>query len=866
MSNLTKPVVSVNNDDDDLLPGAIGDAIRAGFPPNLLIPICPWNYQQWGPRNAGKRPARWAGAMWAGLSAWESGVEVQELVGADRQGANCGLRCGVPSGGRQYAVIDVDLECVSHVAEMMAHLVPRLGGDACLIRATRAGRAAILVGISSLIPGHHQAIELTHQQDGPAGKLEVLTTGQQCVIGGTHQSGNRITWFRAGEPKRKSTAPPINEGVFEVDDFDALIELVIEALRAAKADGFFEWRRTSGGNGGEGVPTGHAVPPGLEVRHLLQLLEELPNPASCDYTTWLNIMMAVDGTMQGLEAANGPLDESAHTAIAFAVADHATRWEAPKGVCTHEEGLGKWEGSIRGQSRDLGWDALCRFANQLGAGCTVFAIELDMAGIELEERPADQTEPDAAAEGKEEKPRSSDRAPAFSEELIALAFAEKHSAQLQYVDTWGQWLVWDGKVWTKDETRLALCLARPLCREQARKADTQKLARQLAGVSTMSAVIRLACTDRRIAATSSEWDQDIWALNTPDGVVDLKTGKLYPHLPDARMTKTTKVGPGGDCPTWIRFLDQVTGGDRELQGYLKRFAGYSLTGDTSEHALAFLWGPGGNGKGTFLNPLRALMGDYAAVAPMDAFTATTGQRHPTDMAMLRGARLVVAQETAEGSHWDEQRVTALTGGDRISARFMRQDFFEYDPQFKLIFAGNHKPQIRNANEAIRRRLNLIPFEFRVPEKQKDKKLGDKLKAEWGGILQWMVEGCLEWQQVGLQPPDRVRVATEDYLQAEDCISQWVSEKCETGKDMWALSSDLFASWKFWAEAVGEPVRSQKRFSQALMARGFRNDDTTRGPNGQSGFAGVRPRNSLAADKAEAEGIVAEDKPSPDVIH
>ena len=167
----------------------------------------------------------------------------------------------------------------------------------------------------------------------------------------------------------------------------------------------------------------------------------------------------------------------------------------------------------------------------------------------------------AAANGEGKKPQSSDRAPDFSEESIALAFAEKHSAHLQYVDTWGSWLVWDGLVWRKDETRLALDLARPLCREQARKADTQKLARQLAGASTASAVVRLACTDRRIAATAGEWDRDIWALNTPDGVVDLKTGKLYPHHPDLRMTKITKVGPGGDCPTWIRFLNQVTGGE-----------------------------------------------------------------------------------------------------------------------------------------------------------------------------------------------------------------------------------------------------------------------------------------------------------------
>ena len=168
------------------------------------------------------------------------------------------------------------------------------------------------------------------------------------------------------------------------------------------------------------------------------------------------------------------------------------------------------------------------------------------------------------------------------------------------------------------------------------------------------------------------------------------------------------------CPRWQRFLDQVTAGDQDLQRFLRRIAGYGLTGSTREHALFFFYGTGANGKGTFLNTLTAILGDYAKVAGMDTFTESHTDRHPTELAMLRGARIVAAQETEEGRRWAESRIKALTGGDPITARFMRQDFFTYTPQFKLLIAGNHKPGLRNIDEAIRRRFHLLPFTVRIP--------------------------------------------------------------------------------------------------------------------------------------------------------
>ena len=200
----------------------------------------------------------------------------------------------------------------------------------------------------------------------------------------------------------------------------------------------------------------------------------------------------------------------------------------------------------------------------------------------------------------------------------------------------------------------------------------------------MAAVERLARTDRRHAAAIEDWDRDPWLLNTPGGTVDLRTGDIKPNDPNDLITKATAVAPGGGCPKFREFLARVTDGDQDLQAFLQRMAGYGLTGSTREHALFFLYGTGANGKSVFLNTLSGAAGDYHVTAPMEAFIASHSDRHPTELAMLRGARLVTAIETEEGRRWAESRIKTLTGGDPISARFMRQDFFEFLPVFKLM--------------------------------------------------------------------------------------------------------------------------------------------------------------------------------------
>ncbi len=405
-----------------------------------------------------------------------------------------------------------------------------------------------------------------------------------------------------------------------------------------------------------------------------------------------------------------------------------------------------------------------------------------------------------------------------NEDSIALAFASIYCDTLRYCHDWGFWLKWCGTHWHHEKTKQAFDYARALARTYNAKND-----RSLAKSATASGVERYAQSDRRLATTSDAWDQDHWVLATPDGTVDLRTGTLRDASPDDHITKITACGLGNDCPTWIEFLEQATDHDAALMDYLQRVAGYCLTGSVKEHALFFVYGEGGNGKGTFINAIQAILSDYARVAQMDTFAASKNDKHPTEIAFLRGARLVTAQETEEDRHWADVKIKALTGGDPITAHFMRQDPFTFLPTFKLLFAGNHKPALRTVDEAIRRRFQIIPF-INKPAKPDDM-LSEKLQAEYPGILSWMIEGCLNWQKVGLQPPPVVTDATSEYFEEQNTFQQWLNSCCEIGMSKTDTSARLFGSWKRWCESNGEKAGSSKAFAERLKTAHFKKDDT-----------------------------------------
>lgn len=410
-----------------------------------------------------------------------------------------------------------------------------------------------------------------------------------------------------------------------------------------------------------------------------------------------------------------------------------------------------------------------------------------------------------------------------SEDLIALSFAAQFGTSMRFDHDEGRWFEWDGTCWRRDETERGFHYAREIGR---RMGDGK---RNMCKASVASGAERFCRSDPSLAVTSKNWDQDIWLLGTPGGVVDLRDGQLLPSSPSYGITKLAAVTPAPGKPKrWLSFLDEATGGDLEVINFLQEWCGYGLTGDTREHALLFVHGGGGNGKSVFINTFTKLMGDYAVTAAMETFTAAKGERHSTDVAMLKGARLVTASETEEGKAWAEARIKQMTGADPITARFMRRDNFTYLPQFKLTIVGNHAPVMHNVDEAMRRRFRIVPFD-RKPSKP-DRKLEDKLREEWPQILQWMIEGCLRWQEHGLSHPTAMREATDAYFEAQDVFGQWIEAYCNTGLREWEQVGKLFASWTKFARDSGEDAGTAKRFSGTMQKRGFtpgRMSDLTR---------------------------------------
>lgn len=407
----------------------------------------------------------------------------------------------------------------------------------------------------------------------------------------------------------------------------------------------------------------------------------------------------------------------------------------------------------------------------------------------------------------------------LTEDGLAMAFSARTGGLLRFCAALGGWMVYESGYWQKDELRVPYRHARGLVREKAKALELSAAQRtKLRSATTVNAIVSLASSDAVHAITQDAFDADAWLLNTPAGVVDLRTGTTRAGRPTDYCTKVVRVGPGGDAPRWRQFLQEVTGNDPELIAYLHRLVGYWLTGATTEHALVFVYGTGGNGKSVFLNTLLELLGSYGRQAPMSLFEAKAHDGHPTELAMLRGSRLVVATETEEGRSWAESRIKMMTGGDPITARFMHRDFFTYVPQFKPVIAGNHRPRFRNVDDALRRRLHLVPFTQRFLNP--DRELSARLQAEAGGILAWAIEGCLAWQRDGLQPPDIVRLATDEYLEQEDSVGAWLAECCLTAPNAWSASADLWRSWEQWANQRGEFVGSQKRLAEWLVARGF----------------------------------------------
>lgn len=423
-----------------------------------------------------------------------------------------------------------------------------------------------------------------------------------------------------------------------------------------------------------------------------------------------------------------------------------------------------------------------------------------------------------------------------------------HGEDLRYVPPWDQWLVWDDARWAKDETgevmRRAKQTALSIFREAAEGRNSEALGKHAVrsqSEARIRAMVSLARSEPEIPVLPSQLDTDPWALNALNGTIDLRTGKLREHRRSELHTKVVPVeyDPDAECPTWIAFLEQIMGGDQELIGFVQRAVGYSLTGVTSEQVLFFGLGTGANGKSTFLEVLSTIFGDYATQIDCSSLTTQRQETTRNDLARLFGARLVSGAEWEDGHRLSEVTVKALTGGDKIVARFLHKEYFEFTPAFKLWIAANHKPVIRGTDHAIWRRIRLIPFAVTIPEEQRDKELPEKLLAERAGVLAWAVRGCIEWQKSGLGLPKAVRDATDGYREEMDSLGSFLEDRCEMHPTATVTPKTLWEAYLKWCEESGEtPLKSQTLFGKRLTERGITRD---RGTRGERLYLGIRLR-------------------------
>jgi putative DNA primase/helicase len=424
----------------------------------------------------------------------------------------------------------------------------------------------------------------------------------------------------------------------------------------------------------------------------------------------------------------------------------------------------------------------------------------------------------------------------LTEDALAIEFTRRHRDDLLYVHEWGKWLRWDGQRWAPERTLAVYDLARRLVRDL----DAEpKLAARIESAATVNAIVSLARSDRAHARVTEQFDRDPWSLNTPAGTIDLRTGAVRPHARLDGLTKITPVAPSAfTAPLWQACLETWTRGDAELIAFLQRLCGYWCTGSVREENVVLVYGPGGNGKTKFIETVRGCLGhDYTTGLAMETLLITQGEQHPTDLADLRSKRLAIAMETEEGRRLAEAKMKMLTGGDRIRARYMRQDFFEFQPTHKIVIVGNHRPALRNVDEAMRRRLVLIPFDATIPPEQRDPQLADKLAAERPAILGWMLAGCRAWLERGLDPPERVRVATTEYLDSADAFGRWLEERCVLGSTHYITKAAAFESWKAWADGAGEHVGSMRQLAERLL-QVPRVDEGRRGKDRERVWIGV----------------------------
>lgn len=754
------------------------------------------------PDQRGKAPGRFDGnrGNWAGYN-WREFQPLREHVkqwqGAHK--ANIGLHA------HNFPAVDIDVLDAQAVDEIRAAAIRVLGPAPC--RIGRAPKTLLVYGTAA--PFTRMRLHLKRGDE--KGLIEILGDGQQYLVAGTHP-GTMKPYEWTGQP---------------LHEWDPLDDLAL--IDVAKCEAFFEeaeavldllgWTCEREGKprlaSDNGLVQEYLAAPSFEA--CKAAVDALPNTSdlfpSRDAMNQVGYAIKASVGDAGLELFQ----------------DWAGRWA--DGTNDPDYVAHEWERMV--PPFRVGWEWLSGQAKKLGGYSDAeddFEADATLAlpddfGV-LPAPPGAPPAPPAASD----PPDSNPPPPKYSDHAVAQRFCDTFGDRFRYVKPLGGWQAYSEKagVWAPDDKCKAEAAMQRVCASYAEVANNdvnlntsqrRSIVMALTKAGTVGNALNLARARKPVSGLSpSDFDQDTMLLNTPTGIVDLRTGLLSKHDPEKLHTRSTAVGPKAGVPKrWLAFLEEALGGDQDVIGWLQIMAGYWLTGETTEQQLTFLWGEGGNGKGVFANTLADLMGEYAMRTGSSTFAATRNEQHAEGVARLRGARMVLTSETQEGQAWDEAKVKAATGGDVLTARHMHQGSFDYVPQFKLLFLGNNKPRIRSLDRAMKRRIHLVEMN-RTPAKV-NPKLARELKAEWPQILQWAIEGCQRWVAQELALPAAVKAATQEYFGEEDIIGQFLEDCCDTTDTRGFVSAmALWKAWERWAADNGELIRTQTWFGRQIHAR------------------------------------------------
>jgi P4 family phage/plasmid primase-like protien len=776
-------------------------------------------------QDMGKVPAKcnpfdeWYGYNWR-AEPKPSHARVQSWLD---DGANIGLKA------TNFPAVDIDVTNTS-----LANLIQRLAGQHLGLAPVRVGRAPKRLMIYKTTEPFRR-MRLWIKQGDEKHLIEVLGDGQQYVVAGTHPvTGKPYSW----------TQEPFNvEYLTEIthDDVEAFFTLVEDAVDLF---GYECEREGSGALARDRQEIDQRALTG-DAQKVSAALSYLPNtndlfPGRDDY---LRVGYAIKAALGdegyshfetwALEwEGNGHADPNTPESVWSDWQRMQPPFEVGANWLYEKAQLNGWDWAAEEFEAD---SSLSAEDGPHEEGSGVLSDAAFAAAVAAQTIPGD-------AERKAERIKFAGE---YTDRDLTMKFVKAYREEVRYCEEMGKWLAWDGQRWNRAGDNAVHYrvgeLLEDACQEASMTIESTKECKATVAMLGSNAkrnnVVAYAKVMPALAVDVEALDTQDHLLNTPAGVVDLRTGLMSPHDPTLLLTKVSAVAPEAGKPKrWLQFLHEATGGDKQMIEYLQRVAGYALTGDKSLHSLHFFYGPGGNGKGTFLNTLRDVWGEYAKTADMSIFVSQKFEQHSTGLADLAGARLVLAQETDDSRMWDEAKLKQLTSADPVKARFMQKDFFEFKPKFKLLFAGNHRPGIRNVDDALRRRIHIVPF-TRKPETP-DIDLPLKLLEEFGQILQWAIEGAMKfYAEKSLRDPDVVHEATNEYFDDEDDFGQWLMERTVEDKNAFSLTRDLVDDYQQWAASGNGQRRGPKTIAALLGDKGFKRGRVD--GRGARGFIGIR---------------------------